>query len=226
MSLLLPTDAELVDCAAQTYGSAEPFFEDIDRAIRIFLTKRADGLNILAIEGTHDTVGWLTDFIAIAINDQQGMDHATLGFIHAGFYEAAVTSLTRCALVAANGPYAICGHSLGAALALLIGALLSQDVFNDRTLAPVKIGAFAPPRVGGDAFVKVVTKVPLCAYKFGNDPVPEVPINLPWLPYAQVPLRLVGKPMINPIHCHAIANYVTAVHAAEEGKNGSGTDHR
>ena len=219
MTLALPTDAELVRCAAAAYDPAAiPHFEDADNAIRVFLTTRADGLNIIAIEGTHDVVGWALDFIAINVEDQQGINHATLGLVHAGFYAAAVSALTRSALIAARGPYAICGHSLGAALALLIGALLADDM-----LPPVKVGAFAPPRVGGEIFVKAATARPFCAYRFGDDPVTEVPI---WFPprfaYKQVPLTQIGPqpllkyPLLGDIRglvrgFHHFPNYVSGV---------------
>lgn len=212
--IVLPTDAELVGYAAATYDpAAVPYIDDVNNSIRSFLFTRADGLNIIAIEGTHNPLGWALDFFGVTIRDQQGMNHETLGWIHAGFYASAVASLTRAALIAASGPYAICGHSLGAGLALLIGALLSQDELGDRGLAPVKIGAFAPPRVGGDAFVKTINAIPFCAYRFGNDPVPEVPITIPDFPYRQVALTQVGAPMLDPFKCHDIQNYVAAVKA-------------
>lgn len=209
--LALPTDADLVGFAAQTYTRDDPYIVDVDRAIRTFVSKRDDGLNIVAIEGTHDPLGWSLDFFSVTVQDQQGMEHQTLGFVHAGFYDAAIAALPRLALLAASGPYAICGHSLGAGLALLIGALLSQDDFKDAKLSPVKIGAFAPPRVGGAGFVKVATSIPFCAYRFGNDPVPEVPITLPGFPYQQVPLTQVGYDFLDPFKAHAIENYLSAV---------------
>lgn len=216
--MILPSDMELVSAAAATYApGATPFFEDVDQAVRVFTSKSAAGVNIIAVEGTHDALGWAADFVALSVADQQGMNHATLGFIHAGFYTTALTALARCALVAAEGPYAICGHSLGAALALLIGAMLSQDVFEGRALTPVKIGAFAPPRVGGADFIKVATAVPFCAYRYGDDVVPEVPLSLPpLLPYVQVPLTALAdthKPGLGPFGCHHIDNYVAGVRA-------------
>jgi len=212
----IPTDAELVDCAAATYApGAVPDFEDAGQSVRVFLTTRADGLNIIAIEGTHDPLGWALDFCATEIHDQQGLNHASLGFIHAGFYGSAVLALTRCALIAAKGPYAICGHSLGAALALLIGALLADD-----QLPAIKIGAFAPPRVGGGVFVKAVTTGPFCAYRYNVDPVPEVPLTItPAFPYLQLPLTALPGPSIplfditRRIACHHIANYQAGVKA-------------
>jgi hypothetical protein len=211
MPLITPTDIELVDCASATYvAGAQPYFEDAGSALRVFLTTRADGLNIIAIEGTHDALGWAIDFAGITAEDEQGLNHATLGFVHSGFYASAVSVLTRCALIAGRGAYAICGHSLGAALALLVGALLIDD-----DLPPVKIGAFAPPRVGGPNFVRTACSVPFCAYRYGHDPITEVPATLPGLPWTQVPLRILpaSVPFLDPFHYHAIGNYTTAVHA-------------
>jgi hypothetical protein len=219
--MILPTDVELVQHAAATYDpAATPDFQDVDHAVKVFMTTRADGLNIIAIEGTHDAIGWGFDFLAASVSDQQGMDKQTLGFVHSGFYAAGLTALTRCALIAAGGPYAICGHSLGAALALLIGGILSQDTFEGRSLAPVKIGAFAPPRVGGAQFVKVIETIPLCAYRYSEDPVTEVPFSVPGWPYEQVPLTQLPGPAISPadfparVRCHNIENYVAGVRAA------------
>jgi lipase (class 3) len=211
MAILIPTDAELVDAAAGTYEpTATPIFEDVGTAIRVFLTVRDDGINIIAIEGTHSPLGWLLDFAGIKAEDQQGVNHASLGFVHGGFYASAVAILTRCALIAEKNPYAICGHSLGAALALLVGALLIDD-----GLPPIKTAAFAPPRVGGPNFVRTACSVPFCAYRYGGDPVTEVPMTLPSVPWTQVPLRILPAtvPFLDPFHYHAIGNYVTAVHA-------------
>lgn len=208
----VPTDEELVLCAAATYDpAAEPHFHDVKQAVRVFLKTREDGFNIIAVEGTHDPLGWLVNFIGLSIVDQQGIQ-GDLGFVHAGFYAAAVAALPRCILIAHRGPYAICGHSLGAAMALLIGALLIDD-----GLAPEKIAAFAPPRVGGEQFVKIVNAVPCTAYRYGADPVTEVPVWLPRFPYRQLSLIQLPGPVIGRfdisarVGCHRVENYVSGV---------------
>jgi hypothetical protein len=217
--MMLPTDAELVDAAAATYDPASvPFIADIGSALRIFLTQRADGLVIVSIEGTHDAVGWAFDFFALRIKDHPGIAHPSLGFIHAGFYTMASIVLDRLTaeLEHRGVPYAICGHSLGAALALLLGAMLIV-----RGMPPVKIGAFAPPRVGGAKFVATATSVPFCAERYGLDPVPAVPLDLPIVfPYDQVPLRELQAPPLPRdaslaalFDQHHITNYVAGVHA-------------
>lgn len=203
------SDHTLVLAAAATYDiAAIPSFEADDHALRVFMTK-VDGLTIVAIEGTHDPLGWLIDLLAIPTQDHEMKEHPSLGFLHAGFYESANAILPF--MDSIEAPFAICGHSLGAALALLIGAMLI-----DRGRPPVKIGVFAPPRVGGDRFVSVATSVPLCAYRFGDDPVTDVPYTWPDFPYRQVPLTAIGKPLWPAVSCHHIANYVAAFEATKQ----------
>jgi hypothetical protein len=196
------SDHDLVLAAAATYDPAnKPFLESVNGALRVFTTKVGD-VTVVAIEGTHDPLGWAIDFLAIPTEDHETGEHFSLGFLHAGFYASALEIIP--ALKAIKPPFALTGHSLGAALALLIGALLI-----DEGRPPVKIGAFAPPRVGGDRFVSVATSVPFCAYRFGDDPVTDVPLTLQDFPYRQVPLTTAGKPKWIAIDCHHIANYVS-----------------
>lgn len=216
----LPTDSELVDAAAGTYDpAAVPFYEcdplsicHIGTSVRIFLTTRTDGLNIIAIEGTHNQPGWMLDFLALGMPSHAMRDRPALGWVHFGFYDATQHVMPKMALVAARGPFAICGHSLGAILALMIGAQLTAD-----GTPPVKIGAFAPPLGGDDKFVSIATSVPFCAYRYRNDPVPKVPLRLPpiW-PYRQVPIVQLGVSTHEvAFDDHNIANYVREVKAFE-----------
>jgi Lipase (class 3) len=213
----LPTDGDLVGLAAGTYPpyapGVAPFCKSFDGAMQVFLTTRADGLNQFAIEGTHDPIGWAFDFLALDIVDHPNVKHPALGLVHLGFYNLMQSVLPAITEVAQKGPFSICGHSLGAAEALLIGAQLISD-----GLPPVKIGAFAPPRVGGATFVKIATSVPFCAYRFNVDPVPEVPLTItPDFPYLQVPLTALPGPSIplfdiqRRVGCHNISNYVAGV---------------
>jgi predicted lipase len=208
VTLSLPTDIELVEAAAATYDpAAVPFYDDFTNAIRIFQTTRADGLNIISAEGTKNPAGWAIDFCALGIEDHAGTNHPSLGFVHAGFLVSALLAMPKIQSVTTKGPFAISGHSLGAAMALLLGGLLI-----DNGTPPVKIGAFAPPRVGGEQFVKVATSVPFCAYAYGNDPVPRVPFRImPLFPYMQVGMTDIGTPRLNEFSCHAIQNYVVGV---------------
>ena len=201
----LPTDSDLVDAAAATYQRTDPCAAG---PISVFQSQRSDGLRIIAIEGTHDDAGWVIDFFALKAVDHEGYNHPSLGFIHAGFYASAQVVLPLVAPLTAQ-PYAICGHSLGGAMALLLAGLLI-----DRGHAPVKTGAFAAPKVGGYKFVEAVTAYPFCHYRYGGDVVPLVPFSLPDFPYQQVPTIELSAPReINVFRYHDIKNYVTGVHA-------------
>jgi uncharacterized membrane protein len=214
----LPTDSELVDAAAATYNvAAVPFYEcdpltigGIGTSVRVFLTTRADGLNVIAIEGTHNDTGWMLDFLALGMPSHAMQNRPALGWVHFGFYNATEFVMSQVSLIAARGPFAICGHSLGAVMALMIGAQLTAD-----GTPPVKVAAFAPPLGGDDKFVSIATSVPFCAYRYRNDPVPKVPLRLPpvW-PYRQVAVTQLGMSTHEvDFGDHNINNYVREVKA-------------
>lgn len=207
-----PTDVELVSAAAATYtATAQPFTKDPLSAACVFLTTRADGMLLFPFEGTHNPPGWLADFSALHVWDHSTTKHPTLGYIHLGFYQLAMRLLPPILheIRKDNRPFTLVGHSLGAALALLVGAMLI-----DRGLRPAVIGAFAPPRVGDARFVRVATSVPVRAFRYGDDPVTQVPFYIPlFFPYRQVPLIAIGKPLPDRFSCHHVQNYVDAVHA-------------
>ena len=212
------SDVELVDAAAGTYGPAgEPLIVDFGQAVRVFKTTRADGLNILAIEGTHDVIGWAVDFLALPMYSHIPFLHPDIGMVHAGFYASALAVLPQIRPLTAK-PFALSGHSLGGALALLLAAILSKE-----GLPPVKVGAFGPPRAGGDAFVKIITGMPFCAYRNKGDPIPRVPFRLPpQFLYRNVPLTQYGRDEfeIDVFADHHIGEYVDAVHAIAGGNKG------
>lgn len=205
------SDHSLVLAAAATYDPAgKPIFTGIDGAMRVFLSV-VDGLNVVAIEGTRNVAGWALDFVAIPEELRATVSHPTLQWMHAGFYTAAIDALPIVREIAQKGPFALAGHSLGAAEAGAIGALLILE-----GLKPVKIGMFAPPRVAGDKYVSVVSSVPNCAYRYADDPVPMVPFSLHDFPYRQVSLTQIGRGLfarmiLDPFVYHHIQNYVADV---------------
>lgn len=205
------SDHDLVMAAAATYDPAgKPIFVGIDGAMRVFLSV-VDGLNVVAIEGTKNAPGWAVDFVAIPEELRGTVSHPTLQWMHAGFYAAAIDALPTVREIAQKGPFALAGHSLGAAEAGAIGALLVLE-----GLKPVKIGMFAPPRVAGDKYVSVVSSVPNCAYRYADDPVPMVPFTLRNFPYRQVALDQIGRgsfarEILDPFVYHHIENYTADV---------------
>jgi len=205
----LPTDAQLVDAAAATYTATLPWLQFAED--RLFRSQLPSGVMVFSFEGTYNAPGWVGDFLALGVRDHETTNHPTLGFVHLDFYQSALQFIAPLAAAAKEGPIALGGHSRGAILALMAAGLLI-----DGGAPVIKIGAFAPPRGGGPTFIKIVTSISFCAYKFGDDPVPEVPFTLmPAFPYEQVPLSKIGEPLTNALDCHHIANYVSGVHAME-----------
>lgn len=212
------SDTALVNACSATYDpNNKPFFEAIEHAVRIFLTKSGD-VTVVSIEGTHEPIGWAVDFVAVPEEERKVMAHPDFDWLHAGFLAAALASIDAVRQIAKAGPYVINGHSLGAALAGVIGAMLTVE-----GLPPVKIGMFAPPRAGGDKLISVITSVPYCAYRYADDPIPCVPFTLRGFPYRQVPhLEQIGRAsfaraIVDPFTYHHIARYVADVPLADPG---------
>lgn len=221
--MVTPTPAELVHAAAATYTlDAVPAFQSSEHAVRVFASPpRPDGVVIVACEGTKNLPGWMLDFFAfdsrdpvarmfctIETSDHPVVNHPQLGLVHAGFDAGAMAAMPTVWDLALKYQIALAGHSLGAALARRIGAELVL-----RGRPALVVAAFAPPRVGGTDFERIACQVPNPAWRWGNDPVPEVPFTLPSpYHYEQVALTQTGKiDLIDPFACHDINNYVTVV---------------
>ena len=198
------TDHDLVLAAAATYKTADATFYGLNGTARAFRTL-VDDTAIYAIEGTHDSLGWALDFMALPISSHVTAEDEDIGWVHSGI-NAVLESIWP-ALIAAmskDEKYAITGHSLGAGMALL--ATARMVAFKH---PPVRWAAFAPPRVGFKKMVDLVATIPGNAYRNGNDPVTDVPFKAEplWL-YEQVPLRRGDEVCHPPWDAHHIDLYV------------------
>lgn len=214
----IPTDVELLEVAGQAYlADAAPFFFDEMMGVKVVFRRTAAGCAIMGFRGTQTAWGWVTDFTVWMAADQRGVEHQTLGLVHEGFYRAALICLGKILDVADKEQVALAGHSLGAALALLVGGLLT-----DHQTPPVRVGAFAPPRVGTKQFIDLAAGIPTCAYRYGRDPVTEVPFTLRGLSFEQVPLTHLRPPRLLPKVWwpgdHRFENYDSAVRALAQSK--------
>lgn len=204
------TNKQLVQVAAATYvPGAVADFRGADGAVQVFRTA-VDGLAVYAIEGTHDSLGWALDFMALPLPSHVSENHPDVGWTHSGM-TAALDSVWGPLVKAlfAEPAYAICGHSLGAALAILAtGRMVVMKH------PPVQWAAFAPPRVGFQKLIELVATVPGNAYRNGNDPVTDVPFKEePLWVYEQVPLIRGGAVCRPPWDAHHIQHYVDLVNS-------------
>ena len=166
----------------------------------------ADGL-VAAFQGTHDALQALDDL------DVRPRFMPGIGYVHHGFADLADAAYPQVCKWAGtfDEPLILTGHSLGAAIAILIGARM---VAEGRTLAAI-IG-FGAPRVSvGPAVARVFRRAefPVLLYRNGADAVPELP------PIFSHPAALlsVGTPSEGPLageRDHAIDSYIAALDAA------------
>lgn len=162
---------------------------------------------LVAFQGTHDVAQALEDL------DVRPRFMAGVGYVHHGFSELAEAAfpLVRDLAIEIGKPLVLAGHSLGGAVALLVGALLVRA-----NLPPATVLAFGAPRISVGAAVGRVyrrDRTPLFLYRHGADLVPELP------PVFSHPAELIqigppGDGIEDGIADHAIDRYVAALEAA------------
>ena len=123
-----------------------------------------------------------------------------LGWVPAGFAKAARRLIPKCLAECMERdiePDAIelTGHSLGGAVALIVGALMVRD-----EIFPKQIVTFGAPRCGR---LKILDPIPITCYRHGKDIVPLVPP----LMRRHKPLNEVGN-KVSFIKDHYMNNYV------------------
>jgi predicted lipase len=170
---------------AQDAYSAIPQIGEESSSARAIIQSTIDG-TAFAFPGTDNVACWLAD-LDCAVAD------TPLGRIHKGFNDAAmsIVSMLERQATATPGQIVLCGHSEGAALALIIGGYLCKA-----GRPPLAIFAFEPPRVTTDDRLGAVLQrnsVKLSLYRQGFDVVPLVPRMIePWQHPA--PLTQIGEP--------------------------------
>jgi triacylglycerol lipase len=158
---MTPRDFALL---AQEAYSAPPDIGIADSASRAIVRQTADGLCI-AFRGTDDLASFAADF------DIAPLDVPGVGSVYTGFWRAWEAMQTDVLAAAAGQPVTLCGHSLGAALALCAAAAMVVG-----GNPPVAVWGFEPPRVGVDMGIRtVLASVPVTLYRNGNDLVPDLP---------------------------------------------------
>ena len=165
---------------------------------------RTDGGTAVIFRGSADLGDWMRDLEA------DPTELAPLGYVHAGFAEG-VPQFLEAVRPYLSGNLFLAGHSLGAAHACLMAALLGAS-----GIAVQELTLFGCPRPGFTQLGEWVRKNvrTIRSYRNGSDPVPLVPALL-WFYKPVVPPEQIGfnGDPENPVEDHYIANYVRAVEA-------------
>jgi hypothetical protein len=98
-----------------------------------------DDVSVVVLRGTVTPLDWLHDLAAWV----DPTHHADLGPVHAGFYSGMRTVQRELPGIVQSRPLIICGHSLGAARAVILSALLTVD-----NRPPIARICFGEPRAG------------------------------------------------------------------------------
>jgi len=158
--------------------------------------------NVFAFRGTDEPLDAIRDLRILPLWTRE------LGWCPAGFLKASkrlVNKVTSMCLERDidHENIELTGHSLGGAVALIVGALLMRD-----EIKPRQIVTFGAPRCGR---LKILDEVLVVQYRFGKDLVPLVP------PLMRRHNELVhyGRPGGGHIRDHYMINYVKMNKAPE-----------
>lgn len=152
---------------------------------------------VISLRGTANVVGWIRDLRIIP------KSHPLLGWCHRGFLTGGV-ELWQHLEPPEDGPVILTGHSLGGALAAIVGAL--RIASGQRVDHLVTFGA---PRPGYEDLRRHFLAVQVRQYMRGRDPVTDVPLELVTFPYRHIATQLIpiGIKALEPWHDHDVVGY-------------------
>lgn len=171
--------------------------------------RHATGGDIIAFRGSIDETDWLRDF------EGWPRKHPKLGYCHSGFLENMdAVAIELSMAIGPEKPYAITGHSLGAARALILSAMMVLA-----KTPPALVVTFGTPRPGMGQLSDILRNggFPIRHYKNGPDPVADVPVTIPplWLyqkPVVDTALSMApSEGALDPFHWHHMPLYLEGI---------------
>lgn len=176
---MIPTDALIASYCNEIYsptaiiGDWDRFDTGLDDGV-CYAVKKLPGFDLVVFRGSITAQDWIADFRAMVIPTR-------IGHVHAGFFAGMehVWAELRPLLMQ---PVIIAGHSLGAARAAILCALMVKD-----GVVPAARVVFGEPKPGLIDLAQLIKDVPARSYRNGDtlhhDVVTDVPLSLPPLEY-------------------------------------------
>lgn len=161
------------------------------------ICRQVDDGFCVTFRGSDNNASWVTDADIIVENDTK------LGKVHKGFWQAwtAIAGQVKAEIAGNRGiPVTFCGHSLGAALAILAALDCAQSGISVKA-----VYAFEPPCISPQSNIKNLlaeSKIAAHLYKNGGDLVCDLPMF--WSQSGL--LTHIGKPALPNIEDHLIEN--------------------
>lgn len=188
---MIPSDALLASLCGAIYkptaliGEWDYFDLGEDDGV-CWALKRLSGYDAIVLRGSITAEDWIRDFRAAALPSR-------IGWVHDGFY-AGMEHMWHDARSLLKQPVIVTGHSLGAARASILTALMVSD-----GEPPAERVVFGEPRPGLESHAAITRKVTGRSYCNGyaghSDTVCSVPFSLPGLEFTRAtPLIPVSAP--------------------------------
>ena len=176
---MLITDGEIVDWILTLYQIVPAGFDCIGNPEGIwFGIKHFDDFDLVVLRGTADSQDWIRDFESELGRTLKG--YASLGLFPDGFCKGLNTAykIIRAGL-RPKMPVVLAGHSLGAARAAELAAMLTIDGGS-----VARLMLCGCPRPGTMKLTLALSHIPIASYRNRDDPVCDVPVPvgtvLPW----------------------------------------------
>lgn len=181
---MMPNDANIAALCADIYNYADRphavwdhFEADAVHGI-CWALKRCAGYDVVVFRGSETLQDWRRDFRAIAVESR-------IGTVHAGFYAGMEHAWTDIRPLIRQPVY-VSGHSLGAARASIMTAIMIVD-----GMPPARRVVLGEPRPGFANLGKIVASVPGASYRnakpagfpFEHDLITDVPFDVDLINY-------------------------------------------
>ncbi len=192
---MIPNDAEIAALCAGLYrynGEPAVVFDRIDEGEDdgiCWALKHLPDHDVVVFRGSVTSLDWARDLFAIPVPTR-------VGSVHAGFF-AGMEHMWRDLRPLLRQPVIVTGHSLGAARATILTALMVAD-----GIRPVRRVVLGEPRAGFKDLAEIVKQIDGASYcnSFGShhDLVCDVPIPFPDIPFTHpTPLVRVSAPPLS-----------------------------